>query len=88
MQIIAETPKGSRDKHKYDKELGKLRFNRILFSAVHGALQKAVIVSDELPPYYGYASTLSRTFTSRRMREGRASQENSTRPSSIMPPAK
>lgn len=35
VQILVEIPKGSRNKYEYDKEFGKLRFDRMLFSAVH-----------------------------------------------------
>ncbi len=35
VQVMVEIPKGSRNKYEYDKVAGKLRFNRMLFSAVH-----------------------------------------------------
>ena len=35
VQVMVEIPKGSRNKYEYDKRIGKLRFNRMLFSAVH-----------------------------------------------------
>ncbi|MBI4304013.1 MAG: inorganic diphosphatase [Chloroflexi bacterium] len=35
VQIMVEIPKGSRNKYEFDKELGKIRLNRMLFSAVH-----------------------------------------------------
>lgn len=33
--VFIEIPKGSRNKYEYDKEKGVLRFDRMLFSAVH-----------------------------------------------------
>ena len=33
--VMIEIPKGSRNKYEYDKEKGMLRFDRMLFSAVH-----------------------------------------------------
>ena len=33
--VLAEIPKGSRNQYEYDEELGLLRFDRMLFSAVH-----------------------------------------------------
>lgn len=33
--VMIEIPKGSRNKYEYDKERGALRFDRMLFSAVH-----------------------------------------------------
>ncbi len=35
VQVLVEIPKGSRNKYEYDKAAGRLRFNRMLFSAVH-----------------------------------------------------
>jgi inorganic pyrophosphatase len=35
VQVLVEIPKGSRNKYEFDKEMGMLRFNRMLFSAVH-----------------------------------------------------
>ncbi len=35
VQVLVEIPKGSRNKYEYDKASGRLRFNRMLFSAVH-----------------------------------------------------
>ncbi|REJ79371.1 MAG: inorganic diphosphatase [Acidobacteria bacterium] len=33
--VLIEIPKGSRNKYEYDKELGVIRFDRMLFSSVH-----------------------------------------------------
>jgi inorganic pyrophosphatase len=33
--VMIEIPKGSRNKYEYDKELKRLKFDRMLFSAVH-----------------------------------------------------
>ncbi len=33
--VMVEIPKGSRNKYEYDKEKGIIRFDRMLFSAVH-----------------------------------------------------
>jgi inorganic pyrophosphatase len=33
--VMIEIPKGSRNKYEYDKEKRVLRFDRMLFSAVH-----------------------------------------------------
>jgi len=33
--VLIEIPKGSRNKYEYDKEKGVMRFDRMLFSAVH-----------------------------------------------------
>jgi len=33
--VLIEIPKGSRNKYEYDKELEKVRFDRMLFSPVH-----------------------------------------------------
>lgn len=33
--VVIEIPKGSRNKYEYDKERGVIRFDRMLFSAVH-----------------------------------------------------
>jgi len=33
--VMIEVPKGSRNKYEYDKEKGRIRFDRMLFSAVH-----------------------------------------------------
>ncbi len=35
VQVLVEIPKGSRNKYEFDKASGRLRFNRMLFSAVH-----------------------------------------------------
>ncbi len=35
LTVMIEVPKGSRNKYEYDEELGQLRFDRMLFSAVH-----------------------------------------------------
>ena len=35
VSIMVEIPKGSRNKYEYDKETGHIRFDRMLFSAVH-----------------------------------------------------
>ena len=35
LTIMVEIPKGCRNKYEYDKELGMLRFDRMLFSSVH-----------------------------------------------------
>lgn len=35
IDVFIEIPKGSRNKYEYDKEKGVLRFDRMLFSAVH-----------------------------------------------------
>ena len=35
VQVMVEIPKGSRNKYEFDKGMGMLRFNRMLFSAVH-----------------------------------------------------
>lgn len=47
--VMIEIPKGSRNKYEYDKEKGLLKFDRMLFSAVH------------YPSDYGYIlNTLAR----------------------------
>lgn len=33
--VFIEIPKGSRNKYEYDKELGVIKFDRMLFSSVH-----------------------------------------------------
>jgi inorganic pyrophosphatase len=33
--VIVEVPKGSRNKYEYDHESGKIKLDRVLFSAVH-----------------------------------------------------
>ncbi len=33
--VMVEIPKGSRNKYEYDEESGRIRFDRMLFSAVH-----------------------------------------------------
>ena len=35
IEVFIEIPKGSRNKYEYDKERGIIRFDRMLFSAVH-----------------------------------------------------
>lgn len=35
VQVMVEIPKGSRNKYEFDKDAGRLRFNRMLCSAVH-----------------------------------------------------
>lgn len=35
VSVMIEIPKGSRNKYEYDKEKQKLKFDRMLFSAVH-----------------------------------------------------
>ena len=35
VDVMIEIPKGSRNKYEYDKERNRLRFDRMLFSAVH-----------------------------------------------------
>lgn len=35
LNVIIEIPKGSRNKYEYDKESGQIKFDRMLFSAVH-----------------------------------------------------
>jgi inorganic pyrophosphatase len=35
LDVMIEIPKGSRNKYEYDKEKGVLKFDRMLFSAVH-----------------------------------------------------
>jgi inorganic pyrophosphatase len=35
VSIMVEIPKGSRNKYEYDRERGALKFDRMLFSAVH-----------------------------------------------------
>jgi inorganic pyrophosphatase len=35
IEVLIEIPKGSRNKYEYDKESGMIRFDRMLFSAVH-----------------------------------------------------
>lgn len=35
LPVMIEVPKGSRNKYEYDKERGKIRFDRLLFSPVH-----------------------------------------------------
>ncbi|UCG39699.1 MAG: inorganic diphosphatase [bacterium] len=35
VDVLVEIPKGSRNKYEYDKKLGIIRFDRMLFSAVH-----------------------------------------------------
>ncbi|RMF33772.1 MAG: inorganic diphosphatase, partial [Chloroflexi bacterium] len=33
--VIVEIPKGSRNKYEYDKKLGLLRLDRVLYSSLH-----------------------------------------------------
>jgi inorganic pyrophosphatase len=35
VEVLIEIPKGSRNKYEYDKKTGMIRFDRMLFSAVH-----------------------------------------------------
>jgi inorganic pyrophosphatase len=35
LPVMIEVPKGSRNKYEYDKDRGKIRFDRLLFSPVH-----------------------------------------------------
>jgi inorganic pyrophosphatase len=35
IEVVIEIPKGSRNKYEYDKHTGRIRFDRMLFSAVH-----------------------------------------------------
>ncbi len=35
VEVMIEIPKGSRNKYEYDKESRRIRFDRMLFSAVH-----------------------------------------------------
>jgi len=35
VRVIVEVPKGCRNKYEYDHESGKIKLNRVLFSAVH-----------------------------------------------------
>ena len=35
VDILVEIPKGTRNKYEYDKEMQRIRFDRMLFSAVH-----------------------------------------------------
>jgi len=35
VDILVEIPKGTRNKYEYDKQLKRIRFDRMLFSAVH-----------------------------------------------------
>ena len=35
VDVFIEIPKGSRNKYEYDKERKQIRFDRMLFSAVH-----------------------------------------------------
>ncbi len=35
LPVLIEVPKGSRNKYEFDKERGKIRFDRLLFSPVH-----------------------------------------------------
>ena len=35
IEVFIEIPKGNRNKYEYDKERGIIRFDRMLFSAVH-----------------------------------------------------
>ena len=35
VDVLVEIPKGSRNKYELDKESGRIRFDRMLFSAVH-----------------------------------------------------
>jgi len=35
LPVMIEVPKGSRNKYEYEKERGKIRFDRLLFSPVH-----------------------------------------------------
>src|SRR5690349_970500 len=35
LTVMVEIPKGCRNKYEYDKNLGMLRFDRMLFSSVH-----------------------------------------------------
>jgi len=35
VQVIVEVPKGCRNKYEYDHESGRIKLNRVLFSAVH-----------------------------------------------------
>jgi inorganic pyrophosphatase len=35
IEVVIEIPKGSRNKYEYDKERGVIKFDRMLFSAMH-----------------------------------------------------
>lgn len=35
VEVIVEVPKGCRNKYEYDHESGRIKLNRVLFSAVH-----------------------------------------------------
>jgi inorganic pyrophosphatase len=35
VRVIVEVPKGSRNKYEYDHDSGRIKLNRVLFSAVH-----------------------------------------------------
>ena len=43
VDVVVEVPKGSRNKYEYDHEAGRMKLDRVLFSAVH------------YPADYGYA---------------------------------
>jgi inorganic pyrophosphatase len=43
VDVVVEVPKGSRNKYEYDHETGRIKLDRVLFSAVH------------YPADYGYA---------------------------------
>lgn len=35
IEVVVEVPKGSRNKYEYDRKSGKIKLDRVLFSAVH-----------------------------------------------------
>lgn len=35
VDVIVEVPKGSRNKYEYDRDSGRIKLNRVLYSAVH-----------------------------------------------------
>jgi len=35
VKVIVESPKGSRNKYEYDRESGRIKLDRVLFSSVH-----------------------------------------------------
>ncbi|WP_350340632.1 inorganic diphosphatase, partial [Candidatus Solincola tengchongensis] len=35
VSVIVEVPKGSKNKYEYDRERGRIKLDRVLFSAVH-----------------------------------------------------
>lgn len=49
VDVFIEIPKGSRNKYEYDQKAGQLRFDRMLFSAVHYPSDYGFIV-DTLAP--------------------------------------